>query len=665
MISKSIKGTVLIVFILLVSGCVHQERLRDKDLSVERSILNGSDTNNVKRQESEKESEIVGDFNSIQIQDLGGITRLMEDAKKAPELEGEAVTFTADEISIKEFTSRVFDELLGINYVVAPKLAASNDKVTLNISTPISRTEFYKVVVKTLEESSIRTLRKDNILYLSKIAAGDQKNSIAIGIGKSEPDVPQISGAITQIVPYIYSSSRNVSSILSKLSTARVTINSQQKLIILEGDRTEIIRAVKIINMLDVPRAYGRQIRLIEFAHISPVEGIEQIEKLLLEDGMQVSKEGDASFVSIPRINAFVAYAASEKIIERITFWANKIDVPIAGDERQYFIYKPKFAKAEDMLESISSLLSGQSDDIGSSANDSNQSKSKVNGPIKFSLDKQQNALIFYTASDQYRLVESLMKKMDVLPGQVILDVTILEVTLSDDMSSGIDWVYDNTQAKSSGTTATLSSSGSLVAQVISGNWQANLNWSDSRNDARVLSRPYLIVRDGESASITSGDQVPIITQTVENVGDNSSVSNSVQYRSTGVNVSITPTINSQGVISLSVSMSVSNAKPNNLGGTTSPTITNRAISTEVLSSDGQTIALGGLIQETKSDTDNGVPGLSDLPVLGNLFKSKSDDFSRTELVMLITTKVVNDSSEVDDFSEAMTELYSTPITIK
>eukprot|EP00493_Phyllostaurus_siculus_P023327 UN23663 len=147
---------------------------------------------------------------------------------------------------------------------------------------------------------------------------------------------------------------------MKKLSTAQVTVNSLQKLIILEGERAEILRAMKIINMLDVPRAYGRQIRLIEFANISPIEGIEQIEKLLIEDGMHVSKEGDASFVPIPRINAFVAYAASEKIIDRITFWANKIDVPIAGDERQYFVYKPKFAKAEEMLESINGLLNGQ-----------------------------------------------------------------------------------------------------------------------------------------------------------------------------------------------------------------------------------------------------------------------------------------------------------------
>lgn len=665
MISKPLKGSLLVLLALSITGCASNDSLRNKELRVEKSILKNSDLSATEVEKEEEDLDKNGNFSSVKVQDLGGITRLMEDAKQPPQLSGEPITFSADEISIKEFTSRVFDELLGINYVVAPQLAASNDKITLNISNEIARDEFYKVVVKTLEESSIRTLRKDNILYFSKVTSGEQKNSIAIGIGNKESEIPDNSGEITQIVPYVYSSSRNITSILNKLSTAKVTVNSLQKLIILEGDRAEISRAIKIINMLDVPRAYGRQIRLIEFAHISPIEGIEQIEKLLLEDGMQVSKEGDASFVPIPRINAFVAYAASEKIIDRITFWANKIDVPIAGDERQYFVYKPKFAKAEDMLESISTLLTGRNEDAKSNTKSEGRTKPSGAGAIKFSLDKQQNALIFYTTNDEYRLVESLMKKMDVLPGQVILDVTILEVTLDDSMSSGIDWLYSNAGAPAKPNTLDLKGSGSIVAQVFSGNWQADINLNETRKDSRVLSRPYLIVRDGESASITSGDQVPIITQTVENVGDNNSVSNSVQYRSTGVNVSITPIINSQGVISLSISMSVSNAQPLSGGGVSSPTITNRAITTEILSADGQTVALGGLIQETKTDGDNGVPGLSSIPLLGNLFKNKSDSLGRTELMMLITTKIVNNSSEVDEFSEAMTELYSAPITIK
>lgn len=674
MINKPVKGSFLLILALTVSGCAQtnssNKDLQGENLVVERSILKkGMGPSQAQGQESEEELN-VNSFNSVKVQDLGGITKLKEDAKKPPELSGDPITFAADEISIKEFTSRIFDELLGINYVVAPQLAASSDKITLNISSPIERQEFYKVVVKTLEESGIQTLRKEDVIYFSKVSGRSQKNSIGIGIGSDDIDVPDVSGAITQIVPYVYSGSRNITSIMGKLSTAQVTVQSTKKLIIIEGDRAEILRALRIIKMLDVPRAYGREIRLIEFANISPIEGIEQIKELLNEDGLQVSTDGDVSFVPIPRINAFVAYAANEKIIERIIYWANKIDVPIAGDERQYFVYKPKFAKAESMLESITTLLtrdatSSREPNSAVGKQGSRGGSLKGGEQIKFSLDSQQNALIFYTTTDEYRLVESLLEKMDVLPGQVILDVTILEVTLSDDMSSGIDWVYDSLRDDTDQTLLNFASGGSFAGTLIKGDWQAKLNWSDTQGNSRVISRPYLIVRDGESASISSGDQVPIVTQTVEDLGNSNSVSNAIQYRSTGVNVSITPIINSQGVISLSVSMSVSNAQPNDTSGADSPIITSRSINTEILSADGQTVALGGLIQKTRSDNENSVPLLGSIPILGGLFSSKSDSNSRTELVMLITTKVVNDSSEVDEFSEAMSELYSTPITIK
>lgn len=675
---KPIRNASFLMLIALLYGCASHQGpdLRSKKLRVEKSIINGERDSKEKTRSEQQQTQEEALFRSESVDDWGGITKLEETAQEAPELSGEPISFSTDEMIAKEFIAKTFGELLGINYVLAPELAASQDTITLNISDKLERPEFYNVVIKTLQESGISSYRKDNILYFSPAKGSDKKNAIALGIGNSEEDIPQVAGAITHIVPYVFSSSRNVSNILSKLSTAKVTVNSLQKLIILEGERTEVVRALKIINMLDVPRAYGREIRLFEFAHIAPEEGVEQIKELLEQDGLRVgSSDGDVSFVSLARINSFVAYASNEQTIERIAYWAKKIDAPLAGDERQYFVYKPKYAKAEDMLDSMQQLLqsnttsaprSRANEQQSDSASGRSTSGTSADQSLRFSLDKQQNALIFYTTKDEYRLVENLLEKMDVLPGQVILDVTILEVTLTDEMSSGIDWLYKNTGMGDEVASLNLTSStGSLVGSVISGNWQANLQWKDSQDDARVISRPYFIVRDGESATISSGDQIPIITQTVENIGDNSSVSNSVQYRSTGVNVSITPIINSQGVVTLSVSMSVSDGKPNELGGTSSPTITNRSISTEVLSADGQTIALGGLIQERKSDTENGVPVLGDIPVFGNLFRSKVDSLSRTELVMLITTKVVKSSSEVDEFSEAISELYSTPIIIK
>ena len=655
-----------------LSQTANETNLRDSAIQVTPSILRSNITSTLDNEDNSlPESNESSVLKMTNVPDLGGINQVLDNTNKTLELEGEPVTFVADQLSIKEFSHKVFNELLNINYVLAPDLAASKTSLTLNISTPISRTAFYVSVNETLSQNKISSYRKGDILYLAKSSGDNKKNNIALGIGVNAEDVPDISGQITHIVPYTYSESRNISSIMKKLATAKVTINSGQKLIILEGEREEITRALKIINMLDVPRAFGRKIRLFEFAHMAPEDAIEQITSLLREDGFSVSIPGDISFVSMARINSFVAYAASEDVIDRISYWAGKLDVPLAGDQKQYFVYKPKYAKAENMQTSLRTLLTGgpssSPNTTGASTNNGNSSSTVAsnNSKINFSLDKQQNALIFNTTALEYKKILSLLEKIDVLPGQVILDITILEVTLKDDMKSGIDWLYDNAKTLPNASKVDFLSSGSIAGVFTSGDWQTNLNWSEEQDDARVLSRPYLIVRDGESASITSGDQIPIITQVVEDTGNTGSVSNSIQYRSTGVNVSLTPTINSNGVISLSVSMSVSSSKASANTQVQTPTITNRAITTEIISRNGQTVALGGLIQENKNAIDNGVPVLSTIPLVGQLFSSTTDTFTRTELIMLITTKIVRDSMQVDEFSEAMSELYSAPIVIK
>ncbi|MCO6356673.1 hypothetical protein GBO14_18290 [Pseudoalteromonas shioyasakiensis] len=672
-----------IVLPLTLASCAsHTEKKasveKPNNLSINPSVIRSKSTEYIdSKVERVSEEEKNLSLNVSDVPDLGGIEKLSEQAYIAPDFEGDPVKFVADSLPIKEFTHKVFNEILGVNYVLDATLAAKSPNVTLNISQPLERKEFYETVIQALEQLEVVAYRKNDILYFEQSQGADKKNNIAIGIGNDENDVPKVAGEITQIVPYLYSESRNITSVMKKLSSTQVTVNAKQKLITLEGEYNEIIRAMKIIAMLDVPRAYGRQIRIFEFAYVTPQEAIEQFEALLREDGLSVVSGGDVSFVAMGRINSVVAYASSEDVINRLVYWAQKIDIPIAGDEKQYYVYRPQFAKAEDMATSLQSLLTGATNSSKSNASEGKErtaASSSVSGAstggTSFSLDKQQNALIFYTTPKEYNRVLNLLEKVDVLPGQVILDVAIMEVTLKDDQSSGIDWQYNNQGFASANLgnvlTGSLSSAGSIAAQGVSGNWQMDLSLNKTFEDGRVLSRPYLIVKDGQSATISSGDQIPIITQVVEGVGDNNNtVSNQVQYRSTGVNVSITPTINSQGIVSLTVDMSVSNQGASNNIQVQTPTITNRSITTEVLSKDGQTIALGGLIQERKSDYENGVPGFSSIPILGNLFKSNTDSYDKTELIMLITTRIVKDSKQIDEFGEAISELYSTPITIK
>jgi general secretion pathway protein D len=179
-----------------------------------------------------------------------------------------------------------------------------------------------------------------------------------------------------------------------------------------------------------------------------------------------------------------------------------------------------------------------------------------------------------------------------------------------------------------------------------------------AKSKSRVLSRPYLVVQDGESASISAGKQVPI--QVGSNTTDGGNTTTEIQYRSTGVSLSVTPTINADGLVSLEIQQSVSGSEPG--PADLNPIITDRSLQTSVLVGNGQTAILGGIIKNNDSNQGNSVPFLSSVPLLGNLFKAKADAFSRSELVIMITPKIMKSTNDLDDYSDSMREVFTLDI---
>lgn len=677
------KSVLILVVCSWLAGCASNDENQSKQhavdklqrMAVKKSVLSNTnaekpDVNEQVGPSAKSGGEQNGIFSSQKVEGIGGLSKLSETAIQSPDFDDVHVSFVVDDISLTEFTSQLYGEILNLNYVIAPEIQADNETISMSISEAISKSELYQIANTALALRGIILLRKNDIIYIQKISERKKKNDVAVGIGNQVSDIPEGVGELTQIVPYIYSESRNISNVMSKLSSAKLTILSKQKLIIIEGERSEIERALKLINMLDVPRAFGREIRLLEFSNVSPDDAAAQIRLLLDEDGFARSSNGDYSFVTMPRINTLVAYAANQKIVDRIMYWAQKLDVPLAGDEPRFYVFKPSFSKASDLMGSISGLLVGVKSDRkeestvvdNSGSQNSRSQRQASSSSITMSFDETQNALLFHATPAEYRQVLDLLTKLDQLPGQIIIDAAIVEVTLSDDVSSGIDWIFNSRgQASTDGLVANLTSSEGLLGAIgIAGDWQATLSLLEKQTDARVLSKPYLVVQDGMTANLNSGDQIPITTNTVQDVGDSDTVANEVAYRSTGTQVSFTPTINSEGVISLEVSVSVSSSG----GGSLTPTITSRSLTTSILAIDGQTVVLGGMIQETTEDADNKVPLLGDIPILGRLFQQKSDEYTRTELIMLITTKIVKSSKDIDEFGRKMAELYSIPVQL-
>ena len=169
-----------------------------------------------------------------------------------------------------------------------------------------------------------------------------------------------------------------------------------------------------------------------------------------------------------------------------------------------------------------------------------------------------------------------------------------------------------------------------------------------SQNLVKVLSRPTLTVRDGKTASINVGQEVPTLSSQATNTASSTEVLQSIQYRNTGVILQVKPTINARGVVTLEISQEVSEASANTSSDIDSPIILNRQVVTEVVAGDGQTVVLGGLIRENKSSNEVGVPGLRQIPFLGFLFKTNTKSLERTELVVFLTPRIIQSQEQTD-----------------
>lgn len=265
--------------------------------------------------------------------------------------------------------------------------------------------------------------------------------------------------------------------------------------------------------------------------------------------------------------------------------------------------------------------------------------------------DDANNALVILATPGDYRMVESTLKKLDLVPLQVMIEATIAEVGLNDDLKYGLQWFFD-----SGNNSFTLSdAAGGAVASAFPGfsyvfstnSARVVLNALDSITDVNVISSPQLMVLDNQTALLQVGDQVPIATQSAVSVVDpEAPIVNSIEQRDTGVILTVTPRVNAGGLVVLDIQQEISDVVPTETSGIDSPTISRRRIETSVAVQSGETVALGGLIREKRNRGKSGIPILHELPLIGSLFGTSTDSKERTELLVVITPRVVRSTEE-------------------
>ena len=277
----------------------------------------------------------------------------------------------------------------------------------------------------------------------------------------------------------------------------------------------------------------------------------------------------------------------------------------------------------------------------------------------------QNNALLVYATPQEETTVESMLRKIDILPLQVRIDATIAEVTLNDALQYGTQYFFKEgdinqtlTNGAAGGTAAAIAGSfpGFVLASTAH-NAAAAISALQNVTTVNVLSSPELLVLDNQLAHLQVGADVPYLSSSSQSTIANSAIVNQVQYQPTGVILDVTPRVNSGGLVTLDISQDVSSvATGTTTTGLNSPTFNERNVVSRVVVQDGQTIGLAGLIQENVTKGNSGIPWLKDIPILGLIAGSQNNIRTRTELLVLITPHVVHDQRDAEALTEDLRE---------
>lgn len=575
----------------------------------------------------------------------------------------EKVTVSFEEVPLKEFVEHVFSNILNVDFVIDPQTSFDGKQVTLQIKEPMGQKAFLDLFNQVLQQHELGIKLERDIVFLHNLRKQRGLPDFDYGYGRTANSVPEGSNPIFHVVPVDYIDKGSVQSFIVRLTNALPENLPDPNLFGLRGSRYDILRALDIVNLLDRPAVRGQNLAFVKLEYVPASLFMSQVRQLLSNEGINV--DAVLRFTELSRQNGLIVHARTTDLLDRIVFWQQTLDTPESTDDKQYFMYYPANVEAKKLTEVLDQLV-GLSNAGGATTrvsermaegseagSGSKRSSSAAGSEIDFVTDENRNAIIVFSTATKYKSILPLLKKLDVTPPQVLIEARLLEITLTDQLSQGVDWSLFGGDAKRNIPTSQVSSltNGSFGYTISGIDYNFALSMLQNEDRLKVLSSPRIVVASGESATINVGTEIPVLATQSADV-DTDRVLQSVQYRSTGVDLSVQPTVNSNNVISLEITQNVSETSENASSGIDSPIILNRSFKTSVVANSGQALVLGGLIRENNSSKDSQVPLLGSIPGLGKLFSSESKSTSRTELIVLITPRIISNASDIDELRD-------------
>lgn len=549
--------------------------------------------------------------------------------------DGETVELALVNASVEAAAQAILSETLHMNYVVSPQVTG---RVTLQTTGAVPKAVLLELFETSLAAIGAQIRSEGNI---ARIVPGTSGNSIFRVAGQGVTTEASI-----VVAPLKYISSTEMVKLLQPLTDQGLKVVAEQRrnLLLLSGPSQILDASLDALNLFDVNVLAGKSVALVPLRSADPEAIVSELQQIL-ETGEGGMLNGVVEFIPNARLGSVLIVSSRAIYLDEAKRWILDLD-RTAGSQSEYLAtYELQNRSATEVAPILNDLLqeSAATPSSGSSEGQGSHRGARV------AADDSRNALVVMARLEEHEQIEELLAILDSEARQVLLEATIVEVTLNDEMAIGTRWFFESGNwgvrfsDLSNGAVAGTSPGFSAIFGV--GGIEVALNALAGITDVKIISAPTLMVLDNKEGILQIGDQVPVATSSSTSAeSENAPIVTQIDYRDTGIILRVKPRIGNSGRVILDISQEVSNVTPNRVSGIDSPTIRQRRVQTSVALGDGQTLALGGLVQESDNVGSTETPGLGRIPLLGNLFRMKNSSKARTELLILIRPRVVNDA---------------------
>jgi general secretion pathway protein D len=616
-----------------------------------------------------------------------------------------AIDATLPPQPVPQFINGVFGDILHVPYSLGPNVSSRSEIIAVRSAPRMSQRAFVALVQTTLRDYGLVVSIQNGSVQVDE-AGGEPSDASVVLRSRSTADTPDNSRTVTQFVQ-LYSVEAStmqplVQDLFPNARGVKITPQPVGNYLVVAGTGRDVSAAVGMITTLDQPRFAGAQVSRIEPTYWRADAFAKALSDALTTEGFLVSNSPSQPrgimILPLATTNQVLAFAGDSNVMSRIQFWAQQLDSPSSvGEQKSTFVYNVRNTDAA----SLGALARGQQPQtftptpptgvgvpgttplqVTSSQtpqatttttpnfgdNDNSNSAGQLPGGGSIVVDTISNRILFTGSATQFAQLRDLLSQLDTPPRQVLIEVTVAEVTLTDSTKLGLEFFFNNSgnQSLSGGTQNGLGigNRGLNLTYKNANLWgiknlQAQFNAFASNNNVNILSRPRITAKSGGDAQIQVGTDIPIISSQAAAGGVQGStgateILQSVQYRQTGVILKVKPTVYGGNRVDIDISQEVSNQLDATSGEISSPTIQNRSIATSLSLQDGATAVLGGLISSSYSKGNNGIPFLKDIPILGTVFRTDSVSGDRDELVVLVTPHIIHDSEEMSALADSL-----------